>query len=57
MLISRTFKTLLSKATAAPTYAFSSHDEPPPTSLPKVSEVVYSPSNLASTCTSETNSM
>lgn len=41
MMISRTFKKLIQSTTTKNLFAFSSHDEPTPTSLPKVSEIVY----------------
>lgn len=41
MMISRTFKKLIQSTTTKNLFAFSSHDEPTPTKLTKVSEKVY----------------
>jgi hypothetical protein len=54
-MLSRTFRAVLQSTTRKTVFSFSSHDEPPPTSLPKVSEVVYDYLHIESIFLSETD--
>ena len=54
-MISRSIRQLMTSTIPRVQFAFSSHDEPPPTKLSKVKDIVYIITHSASTCILKTD--